>query len=132
MGYKYWTHAEIAELKRFVSEGKNGYEIADTLGKTYNAINAKKKKLGLCHPLISKRQEWTDTEITLFKVLIRQGEKTDGEIATALGRTYLSVSMKKIKLGLCKPTPSFQLWSEWDLIKLRRYCKRGYPLVSIS
>ena len=123
MAYKFWTDAEITELKRLVGEGKTAKEIATTLGRNTISIYDKKKKLGIC----IQTATWTDTEITQLKNLISQG-KTGYEIAEALGRTRKSVYVMKHKLGLCKPTPSYDYWSEWELHKLRRYCKRGYPL----
>ena len=123
MAYKYWTEAEITELKRLVGEGKTSKEIATVLDRKDHSISDKKKKLGLCNPDLLRA--WTDTEITQLKNLISQG-KAGYEIAEALGRTRRSVYVMKHKLGLCKPTPSYDYWSEWELHKLRRrYCKRG-------
>ena len=74
---KNWTHAEITQLKRLASKGKNNRQIAEILGKTDDAIRGRKFKLGIT----SKR---------------------------------------------------YSIWSEWELHRLRRYCKRNYPLDRIA
>ena len=123
--YKYWTEAEITQLKRLVGEDKTANEIATALGRNKNSIDNQKRKLGL-RKMVSY-QIWTDTETACLTELLRQG-KTGYEIAEALGRTYKSTETKKKRLGITKPTPSYAYWSEWEMLKLRRYCKRGYPL----
>ena len=123
MAHKLWTATETTELKRLFSEGKTNDEIAKALGRECNSVHTKKKRLGLRN---YSRQLWTDAETERLIELVRQG-KTGYEIANALGKHYKAVSTKKKRLGLCKPN-SYEIWSEWELIKLRRYCKRGYPL----
>ena len=124
MAYHLWTESDITELKRLTSEGKTTGEVAKVLGRTYESVRNKKKKLKLrTFPF----ERWTEAETALLTELVRQG-KTGYEIANALGRNYKAVSTKKKRLGLCKPTQSYEYWSEWQLHKLRRYCKKGYPL----
>ena len=123
MAYKYWTEADITQLKRLVGEGKPNREIAHTLGRTLDSINIRKSKLGICS---RKTQDWTKAETTRLTELLRQG-KSGYEIADALGRTYKSVGSKKQELGITNPNP-YEIWSEWELHRLRRYCKRGYSL----
>ena len=118
-----WTEAETTELKMLFSEGKTSDEIGKALGRKRENVENKKKRLGLRN---FSRQLWTDTETERLIELVRQG-KTGYEIANALGKHYKAVSTKKKRLGLCKPN-SYEIWSEWELLKLRRYCKRGYPL----
>ena len=74
---KNWTHAETTQLKRLASKGKNNRQIAESLGKTDDAIRGRKYKLGIT------------------------------------GKRY-------------------SIWSEWELHRLRRYCKRNYPLDRIA
>ena len=125
MAYKLWTEAEITELKRLFSEGKTTGEVAKVLGRKYESVRNKKKKLKLrTFPF----ERWTATEIELLTELVRQG-KTGYEIANALGRHYKAVSTKKKSLGLCKPNSySYEIWSEHELHRLRKYCKKGYSL----
>ena len=124
MAYHLWTEAEAAELKRLTSEGKNTGEIAKVLGRKYESVRNKKKKLNLrTFPF----ERWTATEIELLIELVRQ-DKTGYEIANALGRNYKAVNSKKKRLGLCKPTLFYEFWSEHELRRLRRYCKKGYSL----
>ena len=47
---KRWTEAERAKLKRLVNERKPVKEIAHILGRTINAVNGAKDKLGVYKP----------------------------------------------------------------------------------
>ena len=124
MTYQRWTEAEITQLKRLASEGKNTGEIAKVLGRKYESVRNKKKQLKL---RTFPYQQWTDTETALLIELVREGKSGD-EIAKALGKHYKAVSTKKKRLGLCKPTPLYEFWSEYELHRLRKYCKKGYSL----
>ena len=96
MTYKYWTEAEITQLKRLVDEDKTANEIATALGRNPYSIDNKKKQLGLRNP--ASYHIWTDAETARLTELVREG-KTGHEIAKALGRTDKSVDTKKKRLG---------------------------------
>ena len=124
MAYHLWTEAETAELKRLVGEGRTNDEIAKVLGRKYESVRNKKRELKLA---TFPKPRWTDTETARLIELVREG-KTGYEIAAALGRNCKAVSTKKKRLGLCKPTLFYEFWSEHELRRLRRYCKKGYSL----
>ena len=126
MAYQLWTATDVTELKRLASEGKKTAEIAKVLGRKYESVRNKKKQLKL---RTFPYPQWTDTETALLIELVREGKSGD-EIANALGKHYKAVSTKKKRLGLCKPN-IYEIWSEYQLHRLRRYCKRGYPLDKI-
>ena len=125
MAYHLWTESDITELKRLTSEGKTTGDVAKVLGRKYESVRNKKKKLKLrTFPF----EQWTATETELLIELVMKG-KTGYEIAKALGRHYKAVSTKKKRLGLCKPNSySYEIWSEHELHRLRKYCKKGYSL----
>ena len=73
-------------------------------------------------------KNWTEAEITQLKKLADEG-KNNRQIAEILGKTDSAIRGRKYKLGIGR---RYTLWSEWDLHKLRRYCKRNYPLDRIA
>ena len=181
MAYKYWTEADITQLKRLVNKRVKVKEIARFLGKSVNAIEKIKTKHGIYKPMA---KVWTHDEITQLKRLVNE-RKTVKEIVRIMGRSRSAVDKAKTRYGIYKPMTlsphnplhvaeviKFKMagwtleqigevygftiahvsqvltrngmvglmpinnqrekprhiWSEYELHRLRKYCKKDYSL----
>ena len=129
---KRWTKTEIRQLKRLVNKRKESKEIARILGKTQSAINKAKTRYGIYKPrVLSPNNPLHLAEIIKFKMAGWTLER----IAEAYGCTTSPVSNILIQNSMSgfmrqKPnyTKPFESWGEYEMVKLRRYCKKGYSL----
>ena len=125
---KYWTPAEELELKRLVDLRKSPTEIAEKLGRTPDAINVRKAKLGLITGL-SVRNPAVVAQLVKFKML----GWTQDEIGDVFGVTgaYISLLLntagfKRFCWSYRRPQAKRRVWTEVEIHLLRKYVNLGY------
>jgi hypothetical protein len=91
---KPWSQEENETLKKLLSEGLSIYEIANRMGRTYDSIKNKAKKIDtITHPPM-----WTDAEIGTLREMV--GKFSSREIGAKVGRGKNAVLKKIEQLGL--------------------------------
>ena len=129
---KLWTKTEIKRLKRLVNERKTNKEIGRILGRTQRAIEAKKVKHGIYKPIpLSPNNPLHLAEVIKFKM----AGWTLTKIAKIYGCTPQHVSRVLTFNGMvgfirnpANPQHPYAFWTEYEVHRLRKYCKKGYGL----
>ena len=127
---KRWSPAEKQRLKRLVSERKTAEDIAYILGKTHKSVSTQKERLGISKPMmLSPKNPLHLAEVIKFKM---SGWNLK-EIAKVYGCSIKKVSRMLTANGMSGFMPSSRTpenprctWSEFELNRLRRYCKKKY------
>ena len=124
--WRKWTESERIQLKQLVKERKSAQAISDIMGRSLAAVVNAKKRLGLHKPMtLSPNEHLHIAEIIKFKMAGWNLE----QIGKVYGLTESHVSSILVKNGLLwKRGKLHQLWSEYELHRLRKYCKKGYNL----
>ena len=133
--YKLWTDAEITQLKRLVNERKTIAQMAAILGRPAPGVRDKKNRLGLCiPPKLSSDCPKTLAQIIKFKMAgwhTHEVAKVFGSSTPSISRILCDNGFKGVFRAARQKETACDKWSEWDLIKLRRYCKKGYGIERI-
>ncbi len=90
-----WTDKEIEELKKLINEGMKICDIAKQLGKSYESVNCKMRRMGIKSQV---NRVWTEEDIDFLSE--NWGLKSLKTIATKLNRTQIAVKYQAQKLGL--------------------------------
>jgi hypothetical protein len=95
-----WTPKENAYLKKSIG-AKSRQEMAEYLGRTYVAVTAQLRKLGLGEEkrYAIEPRPWTKADDRQLRTLARSIRSHD-EIAKRMGRTHNAIGARKKKLGL--------------------------------
>lgn len=102
-----WTSSEKEFLKKNRAK-MTEVEIAKSLGKTPKAVHRMRQRLGLDACLRPPHQNaWTERD---KQFILDHPDMDVEEMASALGRTKVSVQHARKKLGLTKP----KLWEKWE------------------
>ena len=131
MGY-YWTEAEITQLKQLVKERKPVREIVHIMGRSYGAVNNAKTRNGIYKPMtLSRHNPLHVAEVIKFKM----AGWTLEQIGEVFGFTIAHVSQVLRDNGMVRfmwiynqGEKPYRIWSEYELHRLRKYCKKGYSL----
>jgi len=131
-----WTPAEDLELQRyFAYRCYTSAEIAEKLGRTKPAVDARKNKLGLTNTKVSAKNP-SDVAQTLK---FRMAGWTQKEIGAVFGVTHAYISEILRKNGFVdflKKYPKKKryknTWTEVELAILRKYLLRGYTTAEIQ
>jgi len=108
-----WSADEVKLLKKlYLNQNQKFERIADILGRSVNAVQAKARNIGIskCKPC----RLWSTQEERLLKALYPTNTASD--IAKRLGRSASAVSMKASMLGLTKSP----VWSKKELKMLKK------------
>ena len=132
---KAWTHAEKTQLKRLVNDRKTAKEIGCILGRTHRSIDRKKRDMGLYKPMmLSPHNPLHVAEVIKFKM----AGWTLSEIAAIYKCSPQHVSRVLTLNGMVgfirnpeNPQRPYTCWTEYELHRLRKYCKKGYGLERI-
>ena len=132
---KEWTEADITQLKRLVNERKTAKEIGRILGRTHRAIDRRKRDMGLYKPMmLSPHNPLHVAEVIKFKM----AGWTLSEIAAIYKCSPQHVSRVLTLNGMvgfirnpANPQRPYTYWTEYELHRLRKYCKKGYGLERI-
>ena len=129
---KEWTETEKTQLKRLVNDRKTVKEIARIMGKSRGAVDNAKTRNGIYKPMtLSRHNPLHVAEVIKFKM----AGWTLAQIGEVFGFTIAYVSQVLTRNGMVgfipinnqreEPRP---IWSEYELHRLRKYCKKGYSL----
>ena len=129
---KYWTKAERTQLKTLVNERKTAKEIGRILGRTHRSIDKAKRDMGIYKPMLLL----PDNPLHLAEVIkFKMAGWTLSEIAAIYKCTSQNVSRVLTLNGMVgfmrnRPNPQhpYTLWTEYEMYRLRKYCKKGYSL----
>lgn len=108
----YWTEEKVEELKR-IWNTRSLYKIASDFHTTEETIREKAEELGLEE---YKSNRWTKEEENLLREYSKK--YVTKTIAKKLGRSYLAVQKKAVKLGIeLRSTPD--PWKKWMIDYLK-------------
>ena len=132
---KEWTEADITQLKRLVNERKTAKEIGRILGRTHRSIDRRKRDMGIYKPMmLSPHNPLHVAEVIKFKM----AGWTLSEIAAIYKCSPQHVSRVLTLNGMvgfirnpANPQRPYTYWTEYELHRLRKYCKKGYGLERI-
>ncbi len=95
-GGRYWTPAEDAQLRALRKDGKTDAQIAVILGKTYDSVNHRARRI-LGSENLRIRSAWTEEE-DIRLLGMRKMKKTAAQCAEALSKTTGSVEQRLRRL----------------------------------
>ena len=125
-----WTKREIARLKRLVDERKTVVEIARLLGRTDASITSMKEKMGIYRPKpLSPDNPLHVAEVIKFKMAGWSLEAIAKVYRYGVSHVSNMLTMNGIKgfmPGKREFVKPYHYWSEFELHRLRGYCKREY------
>lgn len=115
-----WSPGEDAVLTRRYLRGDSYEAIGREVGRTREAVNKRRKALGL--PARQRRRDWQPEEEERLAALVAEG-LTTGEIAQRMGRSYDAIrnALRLQKLKLQKIT-----WGRERLDELERLLDQGW------
>ena len=125
-----WSKREIIRLKRLVDERKPVREIAILLGRTHAGISSMKTKMGIYRPQpLSPGNPLHVAEVIKFKMAgwtLREIAKVYGYGISHVSNMLRMNGMKGFMPAGRKFEKPYHYWSEFELERLRGYCKREY------
>ena len=129
---KEWTETEKTQLKRLVNERKTVKEIMRIMGRSRGAVDKAKTRYGIYKPMtLSPHNPLHVAEVIKFKM----AGWTLEQIGEVYGFTTSHVSQVLTRNGMVGFIPindqcekPRHIWSEYELHRLRKYCKKGYSL----
>lgn len=98
-----WTEEEVSALYRALAEGLTKKEAAERVGRSFWAVVAKTKSLGLSFEkqvrlVQGKFPEWTEADVKKLRLLLQQMPLR--QLALQLGRTPRAIRAKASRLGI--------------------------------
>ena len=132
---KKWQDYEITMLEKLLGQGKKDAEIAEILGRSYDSVVDKKRKLGLNN---RQRLSWKDPKMLAQIVKFRLAGWSVAEIAKIFKVNQSNISKllkynglkRKLPFVYRKRKPSVK-WSEFDNYYLRKCCIKQMPFEQI-
>jgi len=100
-----WLNSEVDQLRELAKEHSDA-EIAELMHRSLVSVQTKRIKLGLKQGKITVRKgkpqakKWTEVDYDIFQSMIL--EKSDAEIAAALGRTPEAIKSFKRNVGITR------------------------------
>ena len=94
----FWRDKDVKFLKDNPEMG--AAEAARVLGKTFHAVQHKRRMLGMTRA--STHKKWTDGDKALLETLTKGG-KSAKDVAARMGRTKASIDVMRRKMGLAVP-----------------------------
>ena len=134
---KKWTPGEDLELKRYFSMGVHtSAEIAEKLGRSKGAVDARKHNLGLTSIKVSAKDPATVAQIVKFRL----AGWTQKQIGKVFGVTHAHISFVLCEngfRGFCGNYPKRRgryknAWTDSELSLLRKYIAQGCTTVEIQ
>ena len=105
---KKWTREEQEELIE-LSKTKKISELVKILDRTSSSIKDQARRLGIT--LIPDRRNWTEEEYKLLEKLVVEDKKSPKEIASILGRSEDSITIKINRRGLKAQGNDKRFWT---------------------
>lgn len=100
--HRYWSDADIVELRKLAASGQTAQEIAKTATRTISAVQSMAYKLKIKISVPKREATWTDTEREVLRAMRNSGSSYL-TIAKHLGRSRQSVIGAGHRLGLAMP-----------------------------
>jgi hypothetical protein len=124
---KPWTPEENATLKKLLDEGLSKRQIATRMGRTYDSVNNKAKKIDT----VTHSPMWTDEQVAILRENV--GKLTSREIGAKVGRGKNAVLKKIEQLGLSGKKIGLQRGTQlaWTKHQLEQLKLRG-PSMTVT